>query len=198
VKFLSIDIETTGLNPLQHSMTEFAAVFTDLRSETISKAFYRHINPENFVWSQYCLGLHGQWLSSMLEARKQNKWEVNGVGIVRDTAELINEFCQWLWTECNWPVPVNGKWKSIVPAGKNFNSFDRRFLEAANFPPMFKHRALDPAMLYTFVQDEEPPSLELCKKRAMDRGCVFKNPGVAHNALEDADDVALLLQHGFR
>ncbi len=195
--FVSIDIETTGLNPMKHSVTEFAAVFSDLRCEKEPLTFYRHIDPEDFVWSQYCLTLHAKWLEGVLAMRKRNEWWYNGHQIVKNMNELIQEFCRWLWVDCGWPLPEAGKWKSIVAAGKNFNSFDRRFLDVAGFPPMFKHRALDPGMLYIQPGDNEPPSLELCKQRAIANGANM-NPGVAHNALEDALDVMRLLQHAFR
>lgn len=198
MQFLAVDIETTGLDDRKHSIVEFAAVFTNLAGTEPPRTFYRYVNPENMVWSQYCLNLHRDWLTRVLEARKQGKWECDNVKIMTGTAELIIDFTKWLFTECSWPVPDNsGKWKSIIPAGKNFYSFDHRFLEAAGFPRMFKRRALDPAIGYITGSDAEPPDLLTCKKRATALGAVFKNPHVAHNALEDAEDVVTLLQHWY-
>lgn len=195
--FLAIDIETTGLDERKHSITEFAAVLTNLAGTEPPKTFYRYVNPEDMVWSQYCLNLHRNWLIDVLAARKLGHFECHGVSIVPHVGELISDFVKWLLTDCSWPAPdASGKWKSIVPAGKNFFSFDYRFLEAAGFPRVFKRRALDPAILYTMPGiDAEPPDLLTCKKRAIEEGCVFTNPHVAHNALEDAQDVVALLQH---
>lgn len=195
--FLAIDIETTGLDPHKHSITEFAAILTNLRGTEPPKRFYAYMDPEGMVWSQYCLGLHAQWLSTVLEARKAKKWEANNVPIFPDTKTLIEKFTQWLFVECSWPVPKDGKWKTLVPAGKNFASFDRRFLDAAGFPSMFKHRTLDPMMLYVKPEDDVPPGLDVCKLRAIEQGCKFDSPLVAHTAMEDAEDVVKLLHHRF-
>lgn len=198
MQFLAVDIETTGLDDQKHSITEFAAVFTNLAGTEPAKTFYRYIDPENFVWSQYCLNLHRDWLTRVLAARKRGEWECDGIRILPNTIELIDEFKTWLFTECSWPIPRDQKWQSIIPAGKNFYSFDHRFLEAANFPRCFKRRQLDPGQAYITPADAEPPDLIQCKIRAMNEGVVFKHPHVAHNALEDAEDVVTLLQHRYR
>jgi hypothetical protein len=194
MQFLAIDIETTGLDDQKHGITEFAAVFTNLAGTEPPKKFYRYINPEDYVWSQYCLRLHADWLRRVLAAREAGVWECDGVKIVRNADALVTDFTTWLFTECSWPVP-DKKWKSIVPAGKNFYSFDHRFLEAAGFPRMFKRRALDPAIGYIIESDAEPPDMATCKIRAESLGCIFKHSHVTHNALEDAEDVVALLQH---
>lgn len=199
MNFLAIDIETTGLNPMKHGITEFAAVFTNLAGTEQPLTFYRYINPEDFVWSQYCMRLHDHWLRRLLQARESGKWECDGIPIVPDMKALIDQFMTWLYTECSWPLPdQNGKIKSITAAGKNFGSFDRQFLDTVGFPPIFKHRSLDPGMLYILPTDTEPPDLLACKNRAIGEGAVFKNPHVAHNALEDAQDVVALLQHRYK
>lgn len=199
MQFLAVDLETTGLDDRKHSITEFAAVFTNLAGTEPPLTFYRYINPEDMVWSQYCLNLHANWLTRVLEARKQGKWECDGIPIVKDTETLIREFLNWLYVDCSWPLPdATGKFKSIVPAGKNFFSFDYRFLEAAGFPRVFKRRALDPGLMYITPADAEPPDLSVCKTRAIGEGVKFKNSHVAHNALEDAEDVVALLQHRYR
>ncbi len=198
MKFLAIDIETTGLDDKLHSITEFAAVFADLEGKEEPITFYRYIQPEDFVWSMYCLNLHWNWLHRALVRVKEKLWDCpNEPRMVKDVYELIREFCVWLFNDCNWPIPVEERWKSIIPAGKNFFSFDHRFLEAAGFPRMFKRRQLDPTILYTRQDDTEPPDLTECKARAIAEGCDLK-PGVAHNALDDAMDVVKLLQHRFK
>ena len=87
------------------------------------------------------------------------------------------------------PIKVN-----VV--GKNFGTFDKPFLETHiprwNSLVRFKQRIGDPTMLYTdFYNDEEFPGLSECKKRA-------KLPEeVAHDAVEDAKDIVMLLRNKY-
>jgi hypothetical protein len=82
---------------------------------------------------------------------------------------------------------------TIVVAGKNFANFDQKFLEKLpNKFVKFRHRILDPAMLFTDpMLDDAPPSSALCLERAGFGG------EVAHTALEDALMVVKLLRRGF-
>ena len=78
-------------------------------------------------------------------------------------------------------------------AGKNFGSFDLRFLEPY-FDNMtllkYNHRYLDPAPFYLTAEDEEGlPSLQQCCERSI--SC--KDKIVPHTALEDSILVADLL-----
>lgn len=211
LRFLSVDIETTGLEPRCHGITEFAAVNADTKLSSPPKSFYRWLNPEGYVWSNYCLRLHEVWIDRVTYRLEQygkgaigavealNAGEFGAIvpepPICMSVSALIDELRLWLCTQCDYPIPSNGKWQKLTPAGKNFGSFDKNFLEANGWPPMFRHRALDPTAFY-FDQDKDDilPELKLCKERAMAQGCsYFKNASVAHNALEDAFDVAKLL-----
>ncbi|HRW21236.1 MAG TPA: hypothetical protein P5509_04630 [Bacteroidales bacterium] len=82
----------------------------------------------------------------------------------------------------------------IYVAGKNFASFDAPFLQKLprfNDVIQFGHRMIDPAMAFiNWTEDEQPPSLSECKKRAG----LENNIEVSYNALEDAWDVIQVLR----
>lgn len=88
--------------------------------------------------------------------------------------------------------------KTITVAGKNPGSLDIPFLEEAGAfaakrsekRVRFRHRVLDPAVLYFDPSsDEELPDLATCKKRA------GLSETVAHTAVSDALDVVQLVRH---
>lgn len=214
LQFYSIDIETTGLDPKKHDVTEFAAVFTDVDNSFPAKTFSRWLDPEDYIWSNFCLRLHSKWIDRVTARVQAGAFEATDLEpkICRNSAELIHDFKTWLFTECNHPTPSvsmkktavgssnlpipEEKWDKINPAGKNFAGFDKGFLEEMSWPPMNRHRAFDPTALYfdKNVDLKVLPELAQCKARAIVEGCpFFENATVAHAALADAFDVAKLL-----
>lgn len=86
--------------------------------------------------------------------------------------------------------PENEK---IVVAGKNYTSFDARFLRKITSWDKYvrvHHRILDPAALYwqPEIDGVELPDTKTCMERAGITG------EVAHTAVEDARTVALLIR----
>jgi hypothetical protein len=82
--------------------------------------------------------------------------------------------------------------KGFQPAGKNFASFDKPFLEH-NIPRWkqevkMKHRTIDPGNLYWDIGNEVIPDTKTCYERAL------LDPTVAHTAVEDAKGVVLLVR----
>jgi hypothetical protein len=84
----------------------------------------------------------------------------------------------------------------LTPAGKNFSTFDKFFIDpllsTINFSGeiiKFRSRVLDPAILYVdWNKDDSLPGLSTCKERA------GLDPLVTHDALDDAWDVIELLR----
>jgi hypothetical protein len=80
----------------------------------------------------------------------------------------------------------------ITVAGKNFGTFDKKFLEKLprwNTVVKFRNRIIDPAILYVdWKHDTTLPSLDKCKERAGIPG------SVSHNALEDAWDTLQVIR----
>lgn len=189
MKIASIDIETTGLDPKLHSITEIAIVLGDSDSRVIHDELYLWVYPENMIWSAYCLNLHKDWLTRCMFA--WDEWKRKAIQPIVPIIEPVNvkQYVEdWLKTR---EVKRN-----YIPAGKNFGSFDRQFLKQ-NGIDSFKHRQLDPAAYYHRKGDLVPPELALCKQRAKEQGApnIFDDK-VAHNAIEDARDVFWLECHG--
>jgi hypothetical protein len=102
-----------------------------------------------------------------------------------DTRELVNGKSYPALTSKMKPWYFNA-------AGKNFVSFDQKFLERLpRWKQVFKirRRVLDPAILFVdWTNDTAVPGLSLCKERAGLPSLV------THNAVEDALDVVMLLR----
>jgi len=82
----------------------------------------------------------------------------------------------------------------INPAGKNFASFDSRFLN--KLPHMdeifFSHRVIDPAILFwNPMTDKSLPDTKTCYERA------GLKDDVAHTAVDDARGIVRLLRAKF-
>ena len=200
MKFFSIDLETTGLDPKVHSITEFGAAFADIQGKEEIKTFYRWIAPIDYVWSTYCLDLHKNWITTIGARLKAN--EIDGTPkICLNYGQLIHDFQKWMKDDLGLNIlkpDAPQQYVKYTAAGKNFGSFDLQFLKAAGFPDMWRHRALDPTILYLKDSDEFLPELRECKKRAILDGAAFKSEEVAHSGIEDALDIVELLRHGLR
>lgn len=188
MKFVAIDIETTGLSPQHNSVIEFGAVFADLYNTFKPLVFHRYVLPDKMRWDLYCLSLHRDLIIEIANRRGEDDPTVlpslHFVGL---------EFRQWLIKTCDWPMKTITKPEKITAAGKNFGSFDFQFLkEAESFNDIFRHRSLDPTLLYVKDGDEFPPELKECKKRA------GLGDSVDHRSVADAFDIVHLLQEKFK
>ena len=181
MKYLSVDLETTGLDHTKHSVIEFAAILADTNNGgEIKGAFRGHIFPENMVWDSYCLRLHREWLDWILNI-PQAKWAENL--IYSDMVQLMGAFAAWRETY--------GLEKSVSVAGKNFGTFDSRFLMGNYCDRWYKRRIIDVGTMYREKGDDVLPDLETCKRRSG----LFESNRVAHDALSDAMDVVKLVNH---
>lgn len=198
MKFFAIDIETTGLDPDIHSITEFAAIYADIEGKEPIKSFYRWINPEGFVWSQYCLDLHGEWLRKINLRVKAKQFNIDPI-ICDGHGDLLKDFRWWITNDLELPLydKEKDKWIKYTAAGKNFGSFDLQFLKKIGLGEMWRHRSLDPTPLYLKKDDEVLPDLTTCKMRAKEDGAAFERVEVSHNAIEDCLDVVDLIRFGY-
>ena len=160
MKYISIDIETTGLDPEKHQILEFAAVFDDLeqpkRLENLP-TFHRLIRWDDYVINNFCLNLHKELLQ---EIRDRNR-----VVIPIDT--LAGEFRAWLHGMVGNNYNV---------AGKNFAGFDGQFLKKIPDFPVWHHRVIDVGSMYLTKDMDTLPSL----------GDIDRLHSVEHRALPDA------------
>lgn len=200
MKYISIDIETTGLNPDVNQMIEFAAVLEDTENPLPVEGLpqLRILLPhDEYIINSYCIKLHSE-LFKTLGKLTYSEWETLGGDFysVRFSKIFVESYARkrlckifTSWLEANGYSD-----KKIVVAGKNFNGFDANFLK--NYMPTIKfhHRVLDPMALFIKSTDKLPPSLDECAKRA---GVSFKEDGY-HTALSDAMMVIELLREGWK
>jgi hypothetical protein len=216
--YVSIDIETTGLDPLSNNVLSIGAIIED----TSKKLPYNECpkfnaivlnkqlqgSPRAITMNKEVISMIGDYLEGTDDVRTILN---NNSGYkFYEEEEVVKEFYRFLFangfayelgpgdfanTIHNVEYPaIGGKTKPITinVAGKNFGTFDKLFL--AELPWWQKlirtrQRVLDPAILMVdWANDTSLPNLETCKFRADIQGVV------THNALEDAWDVIEVLR----
>jgi oligoribonuclease len=180
MRYVSLDLETTGLDPETCQIIEFAAVIDDLKDqkplESLPK-FHCYVKHELYKGEAYALGMHAEIFKKLAFSSPEYL-------ILPDYA-VIPSFGRFLLD--------NGYQGKVIMAGKNFNGFDRNFINKLPKDNLWKinfhHRAIDPGMLYYQKGDVEVPSTQVCMERAGVDG------SVAHTALEDAYTVIKLIRN---
>lgn len=193
MKYFSIDCEMTGLNPENHQIIEFGAVFVDT-VKNIKLTFTRIVMHSEYTGEAYAINMNNRIFDTLAGLEKDDDkkaymdyWRIVSPG------QLVNAFYEFI---CTCGIEQNkDKSYTINVAGKNFASFDQKFLEKLpkwNKKIKISSRILDPGILYVhWDEDERLPSLGECKKRA------GRSEVVSHNALVDAMDVVELLEEHY-
>lgn len=177
-KYVSIDIKTTGLDEDTCQVLSVGAVIDDWKSPVEElPMFHCYVDNNPIVGAAYALSMHPK----ILRAIATDETEVP----IYAPGEVTAAFRNWL-TRYRHLYQA-----SIVPAGKNFGSFDRQFLKRLpNWNIPMKHRSINPGNLYFDpIVDDGPPDTETCMARAGILG------EVAHTALEDAVIVVRLIRY---
>jgi DNA polymerase III epsilon subunit-like protein len=197
MKYVSIDLETTGLNHEKCSILEFAAVVDDLNvQEPIEKLpkFQVYVMQDYYTGEPYALAMHCDKL------QKITNWRTSGIDVCTPET-LVAKFQTFLVTfgykeTLRTQSYLKDGYIKINVAGKNFANFDNRFLERLpDYNKRIKvgHRILDPVMLYFDPKKDidHLPSMTECMERAGIGG------EVPHSALEDAMLVVQLIRKKF-
>jgi|694.fasta_scaffold08002_17 oligoribonuclease len=186
--YVSIDIETLGLNSESCDTIEFGAVLDDLKSPIDSlPIFHCYLVKDNYRGEPYAMSMHAKKLE-IIAARTL------GYNYL-EPLHLDAEFASWLKSHGVAEVekPQGGATLKISVAGKNFATFDMAFLnKIPNWGTSIsiKRRIIDPAVLYFDPKTmEELPDLESCLAIAG----IQKQ--VTHNAVDDALDVVKCLRY---
>ena len=207
MRYISIDIETTGLDPAKHDVVEVAAVIDDLNVQAPLDelpTFHCYVLSHSGVYQTdpYCAFLHQAIFNKI--AKNGRYPDKEGKFVFRDS--VADKFETWLLAngfgkagDTNIAGVRNGviikELPKFTPAGKNFGSFDLQFLKRMGFTHdrfRIHHRAIDPAMLYFDPRrDTELPNLQAC----MDRAGILDT--VDHTGLGDALQVVKLIRHKF-
>lgn len=194
MKYVSIDIETTGLDEEKHQIIEFAAIIEDsskhLTFQEIPKFRRIVLNAEGmYNFSSYACNMNKRIIEIISIIENGGKYQPLDLFNLDDTFcydyQLSEEFSNFLDAHQIRTENVNA-------AGKNFKGFDQKFLSKLmgfNRRIKFNYRGLDPGTIFIdWDNDSSVPNTEKCKQRA---GFTKE---VTHEALQDAWDVIQLLR----
>lgn len=172
MKYVSIDLETTSLEPHPDHILMFSFVIEDTSKPEVLVEDLPHctgfIYREKIHGQPYALAMNG-WILDILAKRaigaypvyKEDEWE----------------------TSVRFFLDAHFGPSRITAAGKNVAGFDMRFLPPG-LQELFRHRVLDIGNhCVNWESDEVVPDLKQCKVR-----CGIKT-AVAHHARDDAMDV---------
>jgi DNA polymerase III epsilon subunit-like protein len=180
--YVSVDIETTGLNPENCQILEIGAVI-DNGTAPIEECptFHCYVEHGLILGEPFAVSMHATILRR-IATREEGYVYLS----VWDVAFHFRDFLKEHGLD-----PENEK---IVVAGKNYASFDARFLsKLTSWDKHIKthHRILDPAALYWQPETDgvKLPDTKTCMQRAGIDG------EVAHTAVEDARIITLLIRH---
>lgn len=180
--YVSMDLETTGLDPERHQILQMAMILEDTTRPEVPvedlPTFCRYICHEEIVGSPEAIYMNA-WLFAEMEGPHPARYTIVPPHIAFEQAN------DWL-----------GEWRRhlasgrLTAAGKNVAGFDMRFLPS-DLRSCFRHRVIDVGSV--FVDWSQPclPSLnELVIKTKI-------RTEQTHDALEDARDVIRLLRQTY-
>lgn len=176
MRLLSVDIETTGLDPSQDHILSIGLVAFDPTLYPSGNCATMEILVRPPTWpdirgSMVALNMN----TALIQRIRESPYAVDYASASRIAADWIAE--QEITGIC----------------GKNYSSFDREFLRRLPNPvAKWSHRCIDPVGFFVDISDEKLPDLRMCLIRA------GLEPTVTHNAVEDASQVAELVSIGLR
>ena len=214
MKYISIDIETTGLDPEKNKVISVAAIIEDTENKLPfdeCPKFNVAILQNELIGSARAITINKQLISEIadyqdadIETRKLIDTESEYKFVKED--DITKEFYWWLdenglgyglENSGGYGIIVDGKTKPVINgstrpitinvAGKNFATFDMLFLKQLPWWQKLikiRQRVLDPAILV--VDWKNDTSLPNLKQCKERTGI---EGIVTHNALEDAWDV---------
>jgi oligoribonuclease (3'-5' exoribonuclease) len=182
--YVSIDIETTGLDPKTCQVLQIGAVVDDWETPVEElPTFNCYIEQGVIRGEPYALAMHAKIFQAMSNV---TRWVASDGVSVCSLGSVTADFSMWLFDH-----GINSSEKMVV-AGKNFAAFDRNFLSQLmnwDWDIKMEHRFIDPGnMYYQPGIDDGLPNTEECLRRA------GLPPHVSHTAVEDALDVVRLIR----
>ena len=178
MKFVSIDIETTGLNEKTCQIIEVGAVIDDTLNPMGSPPeFHCYVLHNGYHGESYALSMHSEIFRRISCLEDGYKY--------LPACHVWGNFRHWLMLNSE----PRYKW---TIAGKNYAGFDDRFLRLLpdwDFQNILRHRVLDPGSMLMRPDDECVPDTKECMRR-----CGLEGE-VAHTALEDAKIVAKMIHY---
>ena len=199
MRIVSIDTETTGLDYDTCQILQVGAVIEDtinVRPLDELPRFSCIIERQLYQGQPFALNMNN-WiiaiLASLETARKEDRERIRKENHIMGEGLVARSF--WVWLTANEIYPNSGSKTeqiTINVAGKNFASFDKKFLEKlpgwSNYI-QFAQRIIDPAEFFThWKEDDRLPNLNECIRRAGLTG------EVTHDAVQDAIDVIRVIR----
>lgn len=201
MEYISIDIETTGLDRENDQVLEIGAIIENtlnpLPYEELPK-FHAIIKHDRYSGSAFALHMNQRIFKihadRILLKDEDEKIRYDDYHNIVKADSVAYEFYYW----CSLHLTENKPKDSQTPvkvtvAGKNFAGFDNPFLSRLpewNKYFRFHHRTLDPAPLFwNIMEDKTLPDLIKCMDRAG-----IEDPVVTHDAVQDAWDVIRVLR----
>lgn len=216
--YVSIDIETSGLDPERNQILSIGAIIEDTNNKLDRDdcpSFYRIITHREITGSPFALTLNHEEIELISAYHEKDEKVCDNICFVSED-EVVKDFYDFLWENGmanDYSFSITGKpgrkkdndkvfyypefngktpYIRINVAGKNFGTFDKLFLEKLPWWQKLikvRHKILDPGVLFVdWDNDDQIPGLDICKERANIDGVV------THNALDDAWDVIELLR----
>lgn len=211
MKYVSIDIETSGLDSEKNCILSIGAIIEDTENklpfEDCPKfnaiILQREIvgSPRAITMNKDLIAMIGEYLEGTDETRFMMDTHTDYQFLEKE--DVVKKFYEFLWVNGynnDFPnqllvtsrIDSNTKPITLNVAGKNFGTFDKLFLQQLPWWQKLikvRQRVLDPAILMVdWKNDTSLPNLTTCKERAGVSGIV------THNALEDAWDVIEVLR----
>jgi hypothetical protein len=196
MRYVSIDIETTGLDPDKCQIIELAAVIDDLVTPFEELPKFRYLVKEpTYRGEPYAFSMHAPLFREIATSIDPccREYGSDVTKVARSENLLTTSLAEWLNSH---GVTSN----LFLAAGKNFAGFDARFMRRLPRADLFtwEHRVLDPGPLYMLPTDTIVPSTNTCIERAEMQGMEAHNiPGDPHTALYDALMVCALIRNHF-
>jgi len=186
-RFVSIDIETTGLDENTCDIIEIGAVIDDwLEPLEDPPTFHCYLKRGSYKGEPYALSMHPIIFRRIAEEEEGYDYHYPN--------QVAKIFGSWMRENGAYSMGEDGRYGRANVAGKCFANFDHPFLK--KLPDWveqtrYVRRVLDPGMLYwNPLEDDCLPSLDQCMARAGIEGIV------PHTALEDAILTALVIHKG--
>lgn len=178
--YISLDLETTGIDYNTCQIIEIGAVF-DFPDRPLADCprFHRYVRHKLYVGEPFALNLNSRIFGRLAEEPAGFEY-----ACVDDVPYLL---AAWI-KDCGWDM----KARKVTFAGKNFGAFDLAFLKRLQgFDSVVRYnwRIFDPGSMYFDPAiDELPPGTAECLRRA------GLQHNVAHEALADAEAVCKLIR----